>query len=141
MLVETSEEDFAAGGHFLGGGGAEHLIDGSGAGLGDGFDFGLGHGDEEQDMAAEQLHGSVDDFRAHGGFGQVGDPQDQGAAGLKAVQGGGGAEVVGLAGFGVDEGERLDELAEVGGAAAGEQTLLDAVAVGKKANPVAGEER
>jgi len=130
----------AAGGHLLGGGGAEHLVDGFGAGLRDGFDFGLGHGDKKQNMAAEQLHCPIDDFGAHGGFGQVGDPQDQGAAGLEAVERGGGAEVVGFAGFGVDEGEGLDELAEMGRAAAGKQTLLDAVAVGQQADAVAGEE-
>ena len=55
-------------------------------------------------MAAQQLHGAVDDFGAHGGFGQVGDPQDQGAAGLEAVERGCGEEVVGFAGFGVNQG-------------------------------------
>ena len=39
--------EFAAAGHFLGGGGAEHLLNVFGAGLGDGFDFRLGHGDEQ----------------------------------------------------------------------------------------------
>ena len=140
VLVESGQEDFTAGGHFLGSGGAEHLVDGFGAGVGDGFDFGLGHGHEEQDVAAEQLHGSVDDFGAHGGFGEVGDPENERAAGLEAVERGGGAEVVGFAGFGADQGEGLDELAQVGCAAAGQQSLLDAVAIGQQADAVAGEE-
>ena len=53
MLVEAGEEEFAATGHFLCGGGAEHLLDAVGTGVGDAIDFGLGHGDEEQHVAAK----------------------------------------------------------------------------------------
>src|ERR1700679_1287621 len=35
VLVEAGEEQLAAGSHLLGGGGAEHLVDGSGPRLGD----------------------------------------------------------------------------------------------------------
>jgi hypothetical protein len=141
VLVEAGEQDFAAGSHLLRGGGAEHLVDGFGPVLGDGFHLGLGHGDKEQDMTAEQLRGAVDDFGAHGGLSQVGNPQDQSPAGLEAVQRGGGAEVVGLAGFGADQGERLDQLAQVGCAATGKETLLDGLAVSQEADAVAREER
>ena len=140
MLMEAGEEEFAAAGHFLCGGGAEHLLDIFGTSLGDGLDLRLGHGDKQKYVAAEKLHGAVDDFRAHGGFSEVGDPEDEGAAGLEAVEGGGGAEVVGFAGFGVDLGKGLDELAEVGCAAAGQEALLDAGAIGEQADAVAGEE-
>ena len=140
MLVEAGEEEFAAAGHFLGGGGAEHLVDVAGALAGDGLDFGLGHGHKKEDVAAEELDGAVDDFGAHGRFGEVGDPEDEGTAGLEAVEGGGGAEVVGFTGFGVDEGEGLDDLAEVGGSAAGEDALLDGLAVGEEADSISGEE-
>jgi hypothetical protein len=54
---------------------------------------------------------AVDDFGAHGGFCQVGNPQNQSPAGLKAVEHGGGAEVVGLAGFDSDLSQTLDQLA------------------------------
>ena len=48
--------------------------------------------------------------------------------------------MVGLACFGADLGEGLDELAKVGCAAAGKQALLDGLAVGEQADAVAGEE-
>ena len=140
MLVEAGEEQFAAAGHLLGSGGAEHLLDVLGAGVGDAINLGLGHGDEEEDVAAEKLHGAIDDFGTHGGFSQVCHPEDQRTAGLKAVERGSGAEVVGFAGFSADLGEGLDQLAEVGCAAAGKQALLNALAVGKQADAVAGEE-
>ncbi len=71
------------------------------AGLGDGLDLRLGHGDEEQHVAAQQLQRAVNHFGAHGGFCQVGDPQDQGTPRLQAVQHGRGAQMVCLAGFGM----------------------------------------
>jgi len=140
LFSETGEEELTAASHFLGGGGAEHLVDVFGAGLGDEVDFRLGHGDKKQDMTAEELDGTVDDLRAHGGFGEVGDPEDKGATGLEAIEDGGGAKVVSLAGFGASLGEELDELAEVSGAATGEETLLDGLAVGEKADAIAGVE-
>jgi len=91
-------------------------------------------------VAAKKLHRAVNDFRAHGGFGEVGDPEDEGAAGLEAVEGGGGTEVVGLAGFSMDLGKGLDELAEVGCAAAGQEALLEARAISEQADAVAGVE-
>jgi hypothetical protein len=87
-----------------------------------------------------KLHGAIDDFGTHGGFSQVCHPENQRPAGLKAVESGSGAEVVGFAGFSADLGEGLDQLAEVGCAAAGKQALLNALAVGKQADAVAGEE-
>ena len=139
MLVEAGEEEVAAAGHLLCGGGAEHLVNSFGAGLGDGLNLGLGHSDEEQNVAAEQLYGAINDFGAHGGFGEIRDPQNQSAARLEAVQRRCGSQMVGFAGFGADLGEGLDQLAKVCGAATGEQALLDALAIGEQADAVAGK--
>ena len=81
--------------------------------------FGLRHGDEEQHMAAQQLHRTVDDFGAHGGFGQVGDPENQRAARLQAADGGRSAQVVGLAGFGAHLCQQTRYLAQMSRAASG----------------------
>ena len=85
------------------------------------------------------MHGAVDDFGAHGGFGQICDPENQGAARLQAAEQSGGAQVVGLAGFGSELGEKLDQLAQMGCAAPGQQALLDCLAVGQQPYAVAGK--
>src|SRR5271157_1331751 len=141
LLVEAGEEQFAAGGHLLCGGGAEHLLNVFGPGLGDELHLRLGHGDKQENVAAEQLHSAVDDLGAHGGLSQVGDPQNQRAAGLQAVEYGGSAQMVGLGGLGMYLGQRLDQLAQVRRAAAGQQALLNALAIGQQAHTVTGEER
>ena len=109
VLVKAGEQQVTAGRHLLSGRGAEHLVDGVGTGKGDRFDFRLGHGDEEQDVPAEQLDSAVDHFGAHGRFGQIGDPENERAARLEAVEGGGGAEVIGFSGFGTDLGQSFNE--------------------------------
>ncbi len=91
-------------------------------------------------MAAEQLDCAVDDLGAHGGFCQIGDPEDEGAARLKAIQGGSGAQVVGLAGFGVGLGEGFNNLAEMRAAAAGKNALLHGAAVDEQSDAIAGVE-
>jgi hypothetical protein len=70
-------------------------------------------------VAAEELDGAINDLGTHGGFSKVGDPENEGAAGLEAVESGCGAEVVGFAGFGMELGEGLNELAQVSCAPAG----------------------
>jgi len=76
LFAELRKEQFAARCHLLGGCGAEHLLDVGGDGAGNGGDLGLSHGYEQDDVTMKQLRRAVDDFRAHGGFGEVGDPQD-----------------------------------------------------------------
>ena len=140
MFAEAGEEELAAGSHLLGGGGAEHLFDGGGDLGGDGGDFGLSHGDEENDVAMEELGGAVDNLGAHGGLGEVGDPENQSPAGLDAAEDGGGAEVVSFTGLGSELGEGFEDLTHVGGSAVGEELLLDATAVAEEADAVAGVE-
>ena len=77
LLVKAGEQELAAARHFLGGGGAKHLVDISGSGAGDQFYFGLRHGHKKQHMPAQQLHRAIDDLGAHGGFGQVGHPKNE----------------------------------------------------------------
>ena len=109
--------------------------------LRDRIDLGLRHGDEEQDVPAQQMHGAVDDFGAHGGFSEIGDPEYQRTARLKATKQGGGAEVVSLAGLGSHLCQQFDHLAEMSCAASWQKTLLDGLAVSKQANAIAGEQR
>ena len=92
-------------------------------------------------MAAQQLHRAINDLRTHGGFGQVGDPEDQRASRLQAVENSGGAQVVGFAGLGRTWASNSMSWRKWADAAPGQQALLDALAIGKQANAVAGVER
>ena len=58
--------------------------------------------DEQDEVAADELDGGGYDFRAAGGVGDFGDPDDEPAAALQMLEAGGGAEVVGFGGFATD---------------------------------------
>ena len=109
--------------------------------FGDGFHVGLRHGHKQQHMALQQLHGAVDHLGPHGGFRQVGDPQNQRPPRLPAVQRGRGAQMIGLAGLGARLRQRFDNLPQVRGAAAGQHALLHMLAVDEQAHAVAGVKR
>ncbi len=61
------------------------------------------------EMARRHLQRVLDHFGSGGGFGEIGDPDDQAAALLFGEQGTRGAGVIGFGGFGADLRERLDD--------------------------------
>ena len=82
-----------------------------------------------------------DSLGAHRGLGQIRDPQDQRTAGLKAVEHGGGSQMIGFTSFGARQSQRFDELPHMGRAPAGKKALLNALTVGQQSYAVAGVER
>ena len=126
--------------HLLCGGGAKHLIHIFRALLRDRIHLGLRHGDEEQHVTTQQVHCAVDHLRTHGGFGQIRDPENQRSPGLQASEQRSGAQVVRFARFSANLRQQFDHLAQVCRAAAGQQALLDRLAVGEQADAIAGEE-
>ena len=100
---EPGQEDFAPMDEFLGGDAFEQLFLVVGTAGGDSFQVSLFDGNQQNQVAAHELGRAIDDLGAHGGFGEVGEPEHEATTRLKMIERHRGAQVVGLAGLTVDE--------------------------------------
>ena len=101
----------------------------------------LANGNKQDQVPAHELRGAVDYLRAHGGFGQVGQPKDERSTRLHAGQLDRGPQVVGLARLAGDQRQRIHHLPQVGAAAPWRQPLLRTCAISQQAHLVAGIKR
>ena len=107
-MAEGAEEYFAALDDFLGGDVTKHFARGCGPFAKEFAELGLGDDGEEHEMAMGEAGDAFDYFGSGGGFGEVGEPDDEAAALLKSEQGFGGALMVGFEFFAFYLGEAFE---------------------------------
>jgi len=111
MFAKSAKKKFAAKDHLLCRDRFVHLLRIVGCHGSLALYFRLGNHNKNDQVAGEELASGIDHLGRHGGFGEIGDPDDQSALLLKRENRGGGADVVGLGSFGSNDGELLDQLA------------------------------
>lgn len=136
--AETGEDLTAALDDFLGGRGLKHLRGCAGLASGGGANLWVVEDDEQDEVAAGEVEGSVGNIGAAGAVGHFGDPEDERATALELAEAGGGAEMVSLRAFDARHGERIDHYAQRGCAGGGQKLLLDGTAIDHEASLVAG---
>ena len=91
-------------------------------------------------MAVQQLCRAVDDLGTHGRFGEITNPEDQGAARLQASEDRRGQQVICFARFRFELRQGFKTLTHMRRSAAGQQLLLDAAAIAEQPHTIAGVE-
>lgn len=140
LLAQCAQQDVATLHDFLGGDVAEHLARGGGTFAKKFAQLGLADHGEENEMAMGEAGDTFDHFGCRGGFGKIGEPDDEASAFLKSEQRFGGALVIGFEFFAFHLCESFKERADVARSAAGGKALLDAAAVGEHGDAIAGIE-
>lgn len=141
LFAKLREQVLTTTGQFLCGSGTEHLLHSFWTLDCDRRYIGLRHCHKQEEMAVQERQCSVNNLWPHGRLGQIGDPQDQRAPWLKAVESRAGAHVVSLIGFSPRLRQAFNQNAEVRGTTAWKYALLESSAVDQQSNAVTGIER
>ncbi len=141
LLAQGAEKYIAALHDFLGGDVAEHFPRCGGTFAKKFAQFRLGDYSEEHEMAVSETGDAFDHFRGRGGFGEIGEPDDQAAAFLKREESFRGALMIGFEFFAFHLCQALEERAHVARSAARRKALLDAAAVAEHGDAIAGIQR
>jgi len=129
VLVQAGEQQLAAAGHLLGGSGAEHLLHifGRAWAIRSTSGWAMATNSSTWRRSSWMAPSTTSGRMAVSARSVIHRIRER--RGCRRFERGGGAQVVGLGGFGMDLGERLDQLRRLRCAAAGEQALLDALAI------------
>lgn len=136
MLAKSAKKKIPAMSDLQRGGMTIHFFQRLGSGFREGVEVGLTDHAEYHKVALRHLHRVFDDVRSGGSFGEIGDPHHQTSAALFGEKHSGGPRVVGFVRFTANLRQGFDNGAQVMGAAAYGNLLLNLAAISEHANAI-----